>query len=900
MSELFHYGIKRRSGRYPWGSGENPYQSERDFLGRVKELKTQGLSELEIAKGMGLKSSSELRALYSVARERQRAADVAETLRLHDKGMSNTAIAERLGVTEGTVRNYLSPAMQMREDKNRVVADMLMDNVDSKNYIDVGLGVERHMGISRTQLKTALEIAKREGYKVVYIPVEQLGTGKTTSIMTLVKEDIPYSEIIQNKDKIGSVMEYSENGGRSFLGIEEPRSVSSDRIDVRWANEGGKDMDGVIELRRGVEDISLGESKYAQVRIKVDDSHYLKGMAVYSDDLPDSVDIRFNTNKDKKENKLDAMKTLKDDPDNPFGATVRQKHYIDSDGKSQLNALNIVNEEGDWKDWSRSLSSQFLSKQPEALAKNQLKLSYDIRSDEFNEIMTITNPAVKKQRLEEFASECDSAAVHLKAAALPRQATHVILPMTTMKDNEIYAPNYKDGETVVLIRYPHGGKFEIPELTVNNKNAQAKSIMGNAIDAVGINHKVAQQLSGADFDGDTVLVIPKTSGTASGLIKTQRPLRQLEGFDPQESYPGYEGMAKIKPKTKQQKMGDVSNLITDMTIKGASDDQIARAVKHSMVVIDSEKHNLNYKQSFIDNGIAELKKIFQGGETRGASTLISKASSEKRIPERKEGILLEDPITGKKRREYIDPSTGEKLYEQTNGTYLKPMRNKAGEITGYKELPKTTKTTKMADASDANTLSSGTRIETIYASHANKLKALANQARKAMLEVELTPYSPSAKKVYQKEVDSLNQKLNEALKNAPLERKAQLLANSKVAAAKKANPMMDNDDLKKLKGRVLTESRVAIGAKKKIVDITDREWKAIQAGAVTNNTLKKILSNSDPNQVKRLSTPRSSTGMSAAKIARARSMLNSKYPQSEVAEALGVSVSTLLNALNMN
>ena len=48
-------------------------------------------------------------------------------------------------------------------------------------------------------------------------------------------------------------------------------------------------------------------------------------------------------------------------------------------------------------------------------------------------------------------------------------------------------------------------------------------------------------------------------------------------------------------------MGDVSNLITDMTIKGANNDELARAVRHSMVVIDSEKHNLDVKASARDN-----------------------------------------------------------------------------------------------------------------------------------------------------------------------------------------------------------------------------------------------------------------------------------------------------------
>ena len=60
------------------------------------------------------------------------------------------------------------------------------------------------------------------------------------------------------------------------------------------------DKDGVIEIRSGVDDLSLGDSHYAQVRILVDGNTYLKGMAVYSDDLPDGVDVMFNTNKKKR------------------------------------------------------------------------------------------------------------------------------------------------------------------------------------------------------------------------------------------------------------------------------------------------------------------------------------------------------------------------------------------------------------------------------------------------------------------------------------------------------------------------------------------------------------------------------------------------------------------------
>lgn len=36
---LLHYGTPRHSGRYPWGSGDSPYQRSGDFLSRVDELK---------------------------------------------------------------------------------------------------------------------------------------------------------------------------------------------------------------------------------------------------------------------------------------------------------------------------------------------------------------------------------------------------------------------------------------------------------------------------------------------------------------------------------------------------------------------------------------------------------------------------------------------------------------------------------------------------------------------------------------------------------------------------------------------------------------------------------------------------------------------------------------------
>jgi transposase len=576
----------------------------------------------------------------------------------------------------------------------------------------------------------------------------------------------------------------------------------------------------------------------------------------------------FNTNKANTGNKLDALKKIKDDPDNPFGAVVRQR--IGKDGKVN-SAMNIVNEEGDWEGWSKSLSTQMLSKQTPALAKRQLDLAYKSKVDEFNEISSLTNPAVKKKLLESFSDDADASAVHLKAAALPRQGSHVILPVNSMKPTEIYAPNYRDGERVVLVRYPHGGIFEIPELTVNNKHPEAKKLLGQARDAVGINSKVAERLSGADFDGDTVLVIPNNSRQ----VKTAPALEGLKGFDPQRAYPAYEGMKPMNARTKQLQMGDVSNLITDMTIKGASQSELARAVRHSMVVIDAEKHKLNWKQSAKDNGIAALKAKYQGGPRAGSATLISRASSDVRVAERKQGYR-------------IDSTTGKKIFSETGASYV----NRAGDL-----VTKTSKSKRLAETDDANTLSSGTTIEKVYVDHSNRLKALANEARLTMQATKVTPYSPSAKAAYPKEVASLNAKLNIALRNRPLERQAQVVANATVSAKRQANPDMEPAELKKIKGQALAEARNRVGAKKERVVFTEAEWNAIQAGAISDNKLVQILANADLDQVKQLATPKTTILMTPSKQARAEAMLTSGYTQAEVADALGVSLTTLKTSI---
>jgi hypothetical protein len=864
---LAHYGTPRHSGRYPWGSGgEEGSQHNKAFLDHVAGLRKNGLSETEIAEGLGL-STTQLRAAKTIAKSAQKQSDIAMAQRLKEKGLSNVAIGERMQINESSVRALLAPGLKDKVDILETTANMLKKQVDEKNYIDVSVGVEHHRGISRTKLNTAVAMLEKEGYTTHYIQIEQLGTGNKTTIKVLAKPGVSYSEVSKNKSDIRLIDEYTDDGGRSYQGMKPPTSISSKRVAVRYAKDGGSEADGVIYVRPGKDDISLGSSRYAQVRIMVDGTHYLKGMAMYKDDLPDGVDLMFNTNKNDTGSKHDAMKKISDDPENPFGASISRQHGV----------MNVVNEQGAWEKWSRNLSSQMLSKQSPALAKGQLDMTFDKKKTDLDNIMGLTNPAVRKKLLKAASDDLDSSSVHLKAAALPRQASHVILPVTSMKPTEVYAPNYRDGERVALVRYPHGGKFEIPELTVNNRHPEARSLLGRAPDAIGIHPKVAERLSGADFDGDTVLVIPNNSKR----VKTEPALAGLKNFDPQSAYPAYDGMKKMSPRTKQVEMGIVSNLITDMTIRGANNAELARAVRHSMVVIDAEKHNLNYRQSAIDNNIGQLKEKYQGSKKGGASTLISRAGSQTDVRDR-------TPRSAKEGGP-IDKATGKKVYSPTDASYI--------DASGKTRF-NTFKSKKLAETDDAHTLSSHTPIEKIYADHSNKLKALADTARKAMVNTKPTPYSPSAKVAYHSEVESLNAKLNIALRNAPLERRAQLIANAGVSARRAANPDMDHAELKKIKSQELEKARIRTGAKKERIELTDSEWNAIQAGAISNNKLTQILDNANLDQVKKLATPKVDVLMNSAKKSRASAMLASGYTQAEVADAIGVSLTTLKKGLS--
>ena len=972
---LAHYGIPRRSGRYPYGSGEDPYQHSKDFLGRVEEMRKSGFTytddkgktwsgDTAIAKSMGL-SSTQFRAEIGIATDTRRMYDVSRAKSLKEKGLGNTAIGREMGISESTVRSLLDPQAESRMKAAQNAADFIKKQIDERGMIDVGVGVERELNISSEKLEQALYLLEREGYPTYSGRIAQVtNAGQMTTLKVACPPGTEHKEIY-HPENIHSLKEYiSRDGGATFeKKFHYPTSIDSKRVKVLLADELGPDgepgiaKDGLIQLRRGVPDLSLGESRYAQVRILVDGDKYLKGMAVYSDNMPDGVDVIFNSNKKTVESAYKKIKT--DDPDNPFGSLIKDadkggQYWYDDPvtGERKLGAINKRADEGDWTEWADKVPSQFLSKQSLSMAKKQLKIAQDDKQAEFDEYRQLNNPTVKKYLLNKFADECDAAAVHLQGAALPGQKYHVIIPINTLKDTEIYAPGYETGTKLALVRYPHGGTFEIPILTVNNKHPQARNLLGaDIVDAVGINSKVAERLSGADFDGDTVMCIPTHDKAGKVKITSTPPLKGLEGFDPKTQYgPDTYEKGKITMMTKantQKQMGVISNLITDMTLAGASQDELAAAVRHSMVVIDAEKHKLNFKQSEIDNNIAALHKKYQGKESGGAGTIISKAKGQYSVDKRQGSPRVNTKLlaNGKPNPDY-DPSKpeGSLVYKKADDLYYPdrsydkatatvtiktttprvsvkynmnnaderdyytpvPRKNDDGSITYtnkdgsiiYKTNKRLQKSTKMAEADDAYELVSPAKypMETVYADYANYMKGLARQARLEVNNTGKIAYSAQAKATYAKEVQDLESKLDEALRNAPRERLAQIKANADIADKVAKNPGMEKKDIKKASQQALTKYRTEAGSvarSKRSIKITDREWEAIQAGAISENKLKQILANTDVDILRQKATPRSYTTLNTAKVNRIKAMSASGKTLSEIANALGVSPSTV-------
>lgn len=1007
---LMHVGVAhdeappgRGSGRYPFGSGARPHQHDWDLKARYDKLKAMGMSEKEIAYAMGYTKDewdkekqewvqgghiAKLRAEKEIAVANVNSDKYEEVMWYYNhidpktgKPYTRAEIARLMGLNESSIRSIENTKTAAADNQLFRAANELKAASEEKGFIDISKGAELSLGVSPDRLNTVVEVLKREGYSVQNISIPQVGNPNRLTTMTVLCPPGMEGEAFKHRFEVKSLEDISGIDDVATLkGWQEPVKVDLNRVKILYDEDGGTAKDGMIEIRAKLDaqgnpipacdDLSLGNARYGQVRIAVDCGddgiRYIKGMAVYNPDLSDDMDIRVNSNKSREDGVRKALKDYESGSPNPFGASVVQTYIRDKDGKifidpttgkPKLSAIQFVGTptdddhdmhvEGSWGNWSRNLPAQFLAKQSLPLVQQQLKLKTLDTESQYKDILSMTNPTVKKKLLLDFADECDAAAVDLKAAPLPGQGVHVLLQSNSLKDNEIFAPNYANGTVVALVRFPHTGPFEIPVCTVNNNNQESiKQIGKNAKDAVCVSSNTAAKLSGADFDGDTAIVIPMTRKNSRGgfdkLVEIKSAeLDSLKNFNPtaeygEKRYPGVK-YHKMTSQEKGREMGVVSNLITDMYAKGCENpDHLARAVKYSMVVIDAEKHQLNYKQAAKDYGIDELKDIYQKNPdgSHGASSLISRSKSPIDVPIRSERYLI-DPDTGEKtylspkkttknertrvkveapkdyryidedgrahKSKYLKDENGKDIYATVGGKvkqdktgnyyYDKGTGKDAKDIwvnTG-KVVPITQKVAWMDKAKDARELLSENpnAIEKTYADYANHMKALGNRARKEYSRLQResnTKIDPEAKKTYAKEVESLNQKLIEAKMNKPRERQAQLLANSRINAALAEDPDRYNssEERRKLRGIMLKQARIDCGAQKSRVTFTDDEWEAIQNHAIGETKLMELLNNADSAEYTARALPRESR-ITPAKRSMVQAYYNAGYTYEQIA-----------------
>lgn len=927
--ELYHVGTPQEydgdpngSGRYRQGSGKNPHQHTSTFIEQLSMYKSQGLTTNQIAKAMDMKETK-LRARISYHKDMK----IRDTyyackhLKEQHPRMTNTEIAKTLGISEASVRGYLKKNEALKKDSLLSTMDILEKEIQKKGIIDVSQGTEKSAGlnqISKDKLRNACDMLELErGYTHEIIPVPQVQDFKNktnTRVLAMPEYDRQY--IKSHINEIQPFEDYmTSDNGDSWYKMKFPTLVDRKRIYVRYAEEGGTDKDGTIELRRGTPDLDLVGKQYAQVRIAVEGNQYMKGMAYMSDTVPDGYDIVYNSNKTRGTSDEKVFKPFKTtasgaiDKDNPFGAVlnneVGQREYEDPiDGKKKLSPVNIVKPEGEWTGYRKDLPSQFLSKQEVPLIKQQLGAAIKEREIELLDISKVSNPAVKQKMLEDFGDNCDKAATELRGSALPRQATKVILPVPSLKDSECYAPQYEHGEEVVLVRYPCEGLFEVPKLKVNNHNAEGKRVVKqDSPDAIGVNPTVASQLSGADFDGDTVVVIP----TKGQKIKVQDPIKDLVNFDTKAEYPGiitgYYKNGKPKygcnimttDKQRNQQMGIASNLISDMTLVGADTDELVRATKYAMVVIDAKKHKLDWQKAAEDFKIAELHKKYQGSARGGASSIISRAKGELHVDEYR--------LTG------IDAKTGERIKLPTKKTRWDSKKQEY--------VPITTETTKMESVKDAYDLLSDRKYnsktgewekvegkvpnpkEYVYADFANRLKKMANQARLDSIEAgkEIKEDREAAKK-YAKEIESITQKLNDIKSYAPRERQAQRQASYVVRAKVESmggdwKALQESGELSKIKEQAIAYQRARYNSKRPELKLTAKEWEAISHNACNKTLAQSVMKALTPETLRELATPASTKEIPAAKISRMKMMLANGHTAYEVSKALNISLSSI-------
>lgn len=159
---LAHVGVKRRSGRYPWGSGENPYQSEKSPPHQAERKRQKTIidskrkvtsdpvkierQEMIKAKNLRNMSQKDLQDMIDRMKKEKELknlveADIAPGRKVIKEVLADVGKQTAKEVLQGSVRYGINLALQDEDNRKFNAADLakaIYPNLNKKDKKDGG------------------------------------------------------------------------------------------------------------------------------------------------------------------------------------------------------------------------------------------------------------------------------------------------------------------------------------------------------------------------------------------------------------------------------------------------------------------------------------------------------------------------------------------------------------------------------------------------------------------------------------------------------------------------------------------------------------------------------------------------------------------------------------------
>ena len=244
---------------------KNHFQSQGFVLISIPDIREEGRTETQIANELGL-TTTQLRNAITYARKEEREYNREQVAGMKEAGLSNVEIGQRLGISEGTVRNYISDNKSSKATSEQQLDNIekaLSDSLKQTGHLDVGVGVERQLGVSRTKFNAVVNQMVENGDLYIHnIQIQRLNDPTKYTIVKVLSTEPDYLKVLKDSTNIGNLEYFSDDKAlESAKRFETPQMVDLNRIKIRYQEDGGADLDGLIEIRKGTEDLDLGNSQ---------------------------------------------------------------------------------------------------------------------------------------------------------------------------------------------------------------------------------------------------------------------------------------------------------------------------------------------------------------------------------------------------------------------------------------------------------------------------------------------------------------------------------------------------------------------------------------------------------------------------------------------------------------